>query len=132
MLNTTFMARRLHQAMVVSFLSLSSFTIASPAFAASFDSSIISGNDNTSGNDNIPSSLLSPGGVGLVKPIELPQGLSWESYLNDSEYQFVLLGTSASVTNANSQSVPEPLTTLGSILAVGFGLMLKRKDSKKA
>jgi hypothetical protein len=37
-----------------------------------------------------------------------------------------------SVTNANYQSVPEPITILGSILAGGFGVMLKRKHIKKA
>jgi hypothetical protein len=35
------------------------------------------------------------------------------------------------LTNANTQSVPEPLTTFASILAVGFGVMLKKKTSKK-
>ncbi len=40
-----------------------------------------------------------------------------------------------SVTNANyqpvsSQPVPEPLTTLGSVIAIGFGVMCKRKQIK--
>lgn len=39
--------------------------------------------------------------------------------------------TNALVTNANPQPVPEPITTLGSILAGGFGVMLKRKHIKK-
>jgi hypothetical protein len=37
-----------------------------------------------------------------------------------------------SVTNASYQSVPEPITILGSILAGGFGVVLKKKHIKKA
>jgi hypothetical protein len=37
-----------------------------------------------------------------------------------------------SVTNANTQPVPEPLTILGSGVAAGFGVMLKRKQAQKA
>ncbi|MGI8499871.1 MAG: PEP-CTERM sorting domain-containing protein [Hassallia sp.] len=37
-----------------------------------------------------------------------------------------------SVANANIQPVPEPLTILGSGIAAGFGVMLKRKQAKKA
>jgi hypothetical protein len=51
--------------------------------------------------------------------------------LNDTFGSSTLSLTNASVTNANPQPVPEPLTTLGSILAGGFGAMLKRKHLKK-
>ncbi len=34
--------------------------------------------------------------------------------------------------NANTRPVPEPLTILGSGIAAGFGVMLKRKQAKKA
>jgi hypothetical protein len=34
-----------------------------------------------------------------------------------------------SVRNANTQPVPEPLTILGSAIAAGFGVMLKRKQA---
>ncbi len=37
-----------------------------------------------------------------------------------------------SVANANIQPVPEPLTILGSGIAAGFGVVLKRKQAKKA
>ncbi len=37
-----------------------------------------------------------------------------------------------SVSNANIQPVPEPLTILGSGIAAGFGMVLKRKQAKKA
>jgi hypothetical protein len=37
-----------------------------------------------------------------------------------------------SFTNANTQPVPEPLTILGSGIAAGFGVILKRKQAKKA
>jgi hypothetical protein len=37
-----------------------------------------------------------------------------------------------SFTNANTEPVPEPLTILGSGIAAGFGVMLKRKQAKKA
>ncbi|GAX43357.1 hypothetical protein NIES4075_43700 [Tolypothrix sp. NIES-4075] len=36
-----------------------------------------------------------------------------------------------SVRNANTQPVPEPLTILGSGIAAGFGVILKRKQAKK-
>ncbi|MBD2527126.1 PEP-CTERM sorting domain-containing protein [Nostoc sp. FACHB-133] len=52
--------------------------------------------------------------------------------VNDTFGSSILSLTNASVTNSNPQPVPEPLTTLASILAGGFGVMLKRKDIKKA
>ncbi|MBH8572453.1 PEP-CTERM sorting domain-containing protein [Nostocaceae cyanobacterium CENA369] len=48
----------------------------------------------------------------------------------DSIGSSTLSVTNASLTN-NGQPVPEPLTTLGSILAGGFGVMLKRKHVLK-
>ncbi|MEA5566033.1 PEP-CTERM sorting domain-containing protein [Anabaena sp. UHCC 0399] len=218
MLNTTFMARRLHQAMVVSFLSLSSFTIASPTFAASLDFSTwetsgdvsptltetkltnafadgsddavnynLSGNDPTDINSLETFLAINPGNLGS----DATEGSAIKTALNvlagdifsfdyslltydtvSSDRAFVTIGNSVfslngstpfsytfatsgiydigigvidvndvvnssilSLTNAsltNSQSVPEPVTTFASILAGGVGLMLKRKDSKKA
>lgn len=218
MLNATFMARRLHEAMVVSFLSLSRLTIASPAFAASLDFSIwdksgdvfsnltettltnafADGSDdavnyNLSGNN--PTDISSLETFLALEPGELgddaTEGSAIKTALNilagdvfSFDYSFLnydtvksdraivtidgsvipLTGSSPfsytfatsgiydigigvidvndvvnssilSLTNAsltNPQSVPEPLTTLGSILAGSFGVMLKRKDSKKA
>jgi hypothetical protein len=43
-----------------------------------------------------------------------------------------LTSSGLSVRNANTQPVPEPLTILGSGIAAGFGVILKRKQAKKA
>ncbi|MBD2199479.1 MULTISPECIES: PEP-CTERM sorting domain-containing protein [Calothrix] len=218
MLNATFIVSKLHQAIVVSFLSLSSFTIASPTFAASLDFStwdksgdvfsnltetkltnaFTDGSDdadnyNLSGNDPTDISLLenflalNPGKLGD----DATEGSAIKTALNvlagdvfsfdysfstydtvSSDRAFATIGnlvfsltgstpfsytfatsgiynigigvidvndvvnsSTLSLTNAsltNPQSVPEPLTTLGSILAGSFGVMLKRRDSKKA
>jgi hypothetical protein len=219
MLISTFIKRNLNQALVFSFLSLSSFTIAYPSFAASLNLSswdksgdvvavpsqatltnaFTDGSDdatqyNVSGND--PDSIgsletflgLNFGDLGF----EATEGSAIKSALNvlagdalSFDYSFLIYDdsfsdrafvtinnsvisltgsspftytfatsgiynigigiidvndtsgssilslTNASVTNANPQSVPEPLTTLGFTLVSGFGLMLKRKPIKK-
>ncbi|BAY41473.1 hypothetical protein NIES2111_58690 (plasmid) [Nostoc sp. NIES-2111] len=51
--------------------------------------------------------------------------------VDDTVGSSILSLTNASLTNANSQSVPEPLTILGSILVGGFGIALKKKHIKK-
>ncbi|MEH2091788.1 hypothetical protein CDG77_31440 [Nostoc sp. 'Peltigera membranacea cyanobiont' 213] len=220
MLNATFIKGRIHKAMVFSFLGLSSFTIASPSFAASLNLSnwdklgdvvavpsqamltnaFADGNDdadnyNVSGNNpDYISSLetflsLNPRSLGLdategsaIKTaLNVLAGdaigfdysfLSYDTFSSDRafvtisnsvipltgsepfSYTFATSGiynvgigvtdvndtfgssilslTNASVTNSNPQPVPEPLTTLASILAGGFGIMLKKKDIKKA
>jgi len=43
----------------------------------------------------------------------------------------VITSSGLSVRNANTQPVPEPLTILGSAIAAGFGVVLKRKQAKK-
>ncbi|MBW4615537.1 MAG: PEP-CTERM sorting domain-containing protein [Desmonostoc vinosum HA7617-LM4] len=220
MLIATVIKQNINKAIVFSCLSLSSFTIASPAFAASLDLSnwdksgdvvavpnqatltnaFADGTDddvnyNVSGNDpDYISSLetflgLDSGNLGLdategsaiKKAFNVLAGdvisfdysfLTYDTSLSDRafvtisnsvipltgnssfSYTFATAGTynvgigvidvidnigsstlsltNASVTNANPQPVPEPLTTLGSILAGGFGVMLKRKYIKKA
>ncbi|MBD2495818.1 PEP-CTERM sorting domain-containing protein [Nostoc sp. FACHB-280] len=52
--------------------------------------------------------------------------------VDDTVGSSILSLTNASVTNTNPQPVPEPLTILGSILAGGIGVMLKRKHTKQA
>ncbi len=219
MLISTLIKRNLNQALVFSFLSLSSFTIAYPSFAASLNLSswdksgdvvavpsqatltnaFTDGSDdatqyNVSGND--PDSIgsletflgLNFGDLGfdategsaIKSALNVLAGdvLSFDySFLiyddsfsdrafvtinnsvisltgsspftytfatsgiynigigiidvNDTSGSSILSLTNASVTNANPQSVPEPLTTLGFTLVSGFGLMLKRKPIKK-
>ncbi len=219
MLISTLIKRNLNQALVFSFLSLSSFTIASPSFAASLNLSswdksgdivavpsqatltnaVADGSDdatqyNVSGNN--PDSIgsletflgLNFGDLGfdategsaIKSALNVLAGdvLSFDySFLiyddsfsdrafvtinnsvisltgsspftytfatsgiynigigiidvNDTSGSSILSLTNASVTNANPQSVPEPLTTLGFTLVSGFGLMLKRKPIKK-
>ncbi|MEH2271006.1 MAG: PEP-CTERM sorting domain-containing protein [Nostoc sp.] len=219
MLDATFIKRRIHKAMVFSFLGLSSFTIASPSFAASLNLSnwdksgdvvavpsqamltnaFANGSDdaanyNVSGNNPAYiSSLetflgLNPGALGIdategsaIKTtlnILAGDAISFDYFLltydtfssdrafvtisnsvipltgsdpfrytfatsgiykvgigvtdvNDTSGSSILSLTNALVTNSNPQPVPEPLTTLASILAGSFGVMLKRKDIKK-
>ena len=52
--------------------------------------------------------------------------------VDDTFGSSILSLTNASLTNANPQPVPEPITILSSIVAGGFGVMLKRKHIKKA
>jgi hypothetical protein len=44
----------------------------------------------------------------------------------------LLTSSGLSVRNANTKPVPEPSTIFGSAIAAGFGVMLKRKQAKKA
>lgn len=220
MLIATFIKRNINQAIFFSFLSLSSFTIASPSFAASLDLSswdksgdvfavpsqatltnaFSDGSDdadnyNVSSNDptyinSLETFLgLNSGDLGLdategsaiKKALNVLAGdiinfdysfLTYDTFSSDRafvtisnsvipltgtspfSYTFATSGiynigigivdvndsfgsstlslTNVSVTNANPQPVPEPLTTLGSILAGGFGVMLKIKHIKKA
>ncbi|WP_138505533.1 PEP-CTERM sorting domain-containing protein [Nostoc sp. PA-18-2419] len=219
MLDATFIKRRMKKAMVFSFLGLSSFTIASPSFAASLDLSswdksgdvfavssqatltnaFSDGSDDTSNynvSSNDPTDInsletflgLNSGdlgldateGSGIKQALNVLAGdvisfdysfLTYDTLFSDRafvtisnsvipltgsspfSYTFATSGiynvgigvidvddtsassvlslTNASLTNANPQPVPEPLTALGSILAGGFGAMSKRKYLKK-
>ncbi|MBE9210618.1 PEP-CTERM sorting domain-containing protein [Nostoc sp. LEGE 06077] len=219
MLNATFIKLKIQKVIVFSVLSLSSFTIVSPSFAASLDFSswdksgdvvavpnqatltnaLADGSDDAN-NYNLSSSdptyisdletflALNPGDLGL----DATEGSAIKTALNvlagdvlrfdyssltydtvSSDRAFVTISnsiiplsgsspfsytfatsgiynigigvvdvddfvgssilslTNASLTNANSQPVPEPLTILGSILAGGFGIALKKKQIKK-
>jgi hypothetical protein len=215
MLATTFIRQKIEQAIVFSFLGLSSFTVVSPSFAASLDLSswdrsgdvvavpgqatltnaFSDGSDDASNynvSNNDPTYInsletflgLNSGGLGLdasegsaiKKAFNVLVGdvisfdysfLTYDTLSSDRafvtisnnvipltgsspfSYTFATSGiynigigvidvndtsgsSTLSVTNANYQSVPEPITTLGSILAGGFGLMLKRKHIKQA
>lgn len=220
MLIATFIKRNINQAVVFSFLSLSSFTIASPSFAASLDLSnwdksgdvfavpsqatltnAFSDGSDDADNYNVSSNdptyinsletflglnsgnlaLDTTEGSAIKKALNVLAGdvisfdysfLTYDTFSSDRafvtvsnsvipltgnssfSYTFATSGiynvgigvvdvddtfgsstlsiTNALVTNGNPQSVPEPMTTLGSILAGGFGLILKRKHIKPA
>ncbi|AFZ28322.1 PEP-CTERM putative exosortase interaction domain-containing protein (plasmid) [Cylindrospermum stagnale PCC 7417] len=210
MLITTFMPRKIHKAVIFSLLSLSSFTIVSPSFAASLDLSSwgrsgdviavpskvtltnafadgsddaynynVSSNDSTYINSLETFLGLNSGDLGfdategsaIKKTFNILAGdvisfdysfLTYDTFSSDRAFVTIsnsvipLTGNSSfsytfansgnynvgigvidvidnigssklTVTNTVYQTVPEPSTILGSILAGCFGVMLKRK-----
>lgn len=68
---------------------------------------------------------------GITDPNQAVYGISFTSINNSGADIFGLAQTAADTSQLRAQAVPEPLTIIGSGMALGFGALMKRQYSRK-